>query len=271
VNSEELCWERAVLPVTSITGNDQNAQLRFRMMPDKIWFLRRLNLFDGLSYTEVQDVSRQFRMRRCAVGTQIVGADTDRIYLLKEGRIRLYHLSPEGHEMTVGVLSPGQIFGFGAFFGQGDSLTHAEALEDSWVCDTDTHHFLTIMTKHPLMMARVMMSMARHIFQLEETIEAISTRPVKARLAGYLLALAESCPSGDCGMSLKIPSQGNVAKRLGTSRETVARALGGWRRQGVISGNGHEIVLRDLKALRLAAREREAQSSHPSREGTVLE
>ncbi len=99
-------------------------------MPDKLWFLRRLNLFDGMTDIEVEAVSRDLRMRHCPARSTILDGASERIYLIKEGRVRLYNLSAQGQEVTTAVLGPGQLFGLGALFGRTTEATHAEPMED---------------------------------------------------------------------------------------------------------------------------------------------
>src|SRR6266851_8368687 len=104
-------------------------------MPDKLWYLRRLNLFEGMTDEEIEQVSNELRIRHCGPRQPVLMPGSDRVYLLKEGRIRLYHLLDDGKEVTTAVLRPGQLFGFGALFGGDESATSAEAVEPSLVCD----------------------------------------------------------------------------------------------------------------------------------------
>jgi len=99
-------------------------------VPDKLWFLRRLNLFDGMTDAEVEEVSRELRMRHCPPRTPILESPAERVYVIKEGRVRLYHLSAQGQEVTTAVLGPGQLFGLGSLFGKSSEATHAEPIQE---------------------------------------------------------------------------------------------------------------------------------------------
>jgi CRP-like cAMP-binding protein len=74
-------------------------------MPDKVWFLRRLNLFEGMSDAEVEEVSRELKMRSCAPRQSVLTQSGDRVYLLKQGRVRLYHLTADGQDVTTAVIA----------------------------------------------------------------------------------------------------------------------------------------------------------------------
>jgi CRP/FNR family transcriptional regulator len=219
-------------------------------MPDKLWYLRRLNLFEGMSAEEIERVSHDLRMRTCSAKSSVLDGSRERVYMVKKGRVRLYHISENGHEVTTAVLVPGQLFGLGALFGKGGSATFAEALEETVICDAAAQDFINMMAHHPILMAKVMMAMARQMLRLESTIESIVSRPVAGRLAELLLGLAENLPSGGNGKIIVPPySHEELGKMIGATRESVTRTLSAWRRDGIIAAEGRQIVIRKRGAL----------------------
>jgi CRP-like cAMP-binding protein len=215
-----------------------------RQVPDKLWYLRRLNLFEGMTETEVEQVSRELKMRHCAPRQPVLESGSDRVYLVKEGRIRLFHLLEDGQEVTTAMLRPGQLFGLGALFGGDESATNAEAVEPSLICEAGAQDFLSMLARHPLLMAKVVMVMARQIFQLEQAIETIASQTVRSRLAGLLLSMdSESRNGSPAERSLPAISQEQMAKSISTSRESVSRTLARWQRDGLIGRRGRRIVV----------------------------
>jgi CRP-like cAMP-binding protein len=229
-------------------------------MRDKLWLLRRLNLFDGMSADEVENLSREFRMWRCDARQSVLAHATDRIYLLKEGRVRLYQLTSDGHELTTGIVQPGQIFGVGALLPSGKA-TNAEALEESWICEAGAQDFLTMLARHPMLMAKVVMGMAQQIFHLEETLESMAYKPVASRLATLLVSLLDEGEQTPDGIVLPPYPQEEMGKMIGATRESVARTLAEWREAGVIS-TGRRTVVRGVDALRRLAAGDEARPVH---------
>lgn len=220
-------------------------------MPDKIWYLRRLNLFDEMSDDEVEQISRKLHMWRCDARHSCLDQASDRIYLLKAGRVRLYQLTADGHELTTAIVVPGQMFGIGALVG-GTTATHTESLEESVVCEAAAAEFMALMARHPLLMAKVLVSMARHIVTLEQSLERIAYKSVPTRLADLLLSLVPDAEEASDGTALPRYSQEELAKMIGATREAVARALGDWRHQDLVTTDGG-IVLRDVEGLRRVA------------------
>ena len=102
---------------------------------DKLGFMRRLNLFEQMGEAEVEQISKELKMRHCPAHQTVFEGSPDRVYLLKAGRVRLYHLSPDGEDVTTDVLEPGHLFGLSALFGSSSEDISAQALEDSYVCE----------------------------------------------------------------------------------------------------------------------------------------
>ena len=138
--------------VTCVTAAPAPAE-QHEVVPDKLWYLQRLNLFEEMGEAEIHAVSRELRMRSCPQGEPFATGERDRVYLLKAGRMRLYQLTEEGHEVTTAVLEPGQLFGLAALISGDGWATHAEPIEDSVVCDANAADFVAMLAKHPLLMA----------------------------------------------------------------------------------------------------------------------
>jgi CRP-like cAMP-binding protein len=234
-------------------------------MPEKVWFLRRLNLFEGMTEAEIVEVSHGLKMRSCAPRHSVLFDEGDRVYLLKEGRVRLYHLTADGQDVTTAVLSPGQLFGLGAFLGSDGTATHAEALEESWICEAGAQDFLAMLARHPLLMARVVMVMAKQIFRLEQTIERMASQQVAQRLAAILVDELAAGQESDGGILLPAHSQEQLARLIGTTRESVSRTLSSWRSAGVVTMKGRRIVVLRPDRLRREADSDAADSNGQQR------
>ena len=219
-------------------------------MGDKLGFMRRLNLFEQMNEAEIEQVSRELKMRRCRAHQPVFEGSPDRVYLLKAGRVRLYHQSPDGEEVTTDLLEPGHLFGLSALFGSSSEDLNAEALEDSYVCEAGAQDFMSIMARHPVMMAKVMMAMARQMFRLERTIESLAREPVDSRVARLLLELASSAEKLREGLLLPAMTREDIAKICITTRESVSRTLSAWSEAGVVELRGRRILIRDPERLR---------------------
>lgn len=75
------------------------------------------------------------------------------------------------------------------------------------------------------------------------------------RLAAYLIDLAERYGTPDnSGIVITIPlSQEEIASIVGVSRATMTRALGNWRRRGLIRTSRHRLTITNITLLRRIA------------------
>src|SRR5438128_993345 len=146
---------------------------------NKLWFLRRLDLFEGMSDADMARLGEILRERTCRSGAHVIVKPTgDRIYLVKSGRVRVTNA-----EVNVAVLGPGQLFGTSALFGAAGTSQRVTALDDVVICEAAAGEFMRAMATHPRLAAKVVMLLARQLFELEETVQRTATDPVEARLA----------------------------------------------------------------------------------------
>lgn len=209
----------------------------------KLWFLRRLDLFQGLSDAQIEQVATLMRDRTCAAGDDVsVRPSGDRIYVIKKGRVRVH-----SGALAVAILGPGQVFGTSSLFGAAVTGQRVVAVDEVLICDAPTAKFLQIMATHPGLAAKMMTLLARQMFELEQTVERVATETVEQRLADILLRLANHDTDRPW---VENASQADLARMIGASRESVSRTLNGWARAGTITSGQRWIEIGDEAALR---------------------
>lgn len=216
-------------------------------MADKVWFLRRLDLFEGLSEAQMEKLAELMRDRTCRVGEDVVVRPAgDRVYLVKKGRVTVLDRG-----VAAAVLAPGQVFGTSAFFGATTTDQRIVALEDTVICEAPAGQFLAAMATHPRLAARMMTLLARQIFELERTVERTATDPVGQRLADLLLRMAKR----DGGRpEVRALAEADLARMIGASRETVSRQIAAWERDGLVRSGPRRIEILDEMRLTECAR-----------------
>jgi CRP/FNR family cyclic AMP-dependent transcriptional regulator len=227
--------------VTSVTSARSGA------IADKLWFIRRLDLFEGLSEAEMQRLATLMHDRECRTGDDVVvRPQGDRIYLVKKGRVSVLDRG-----VNVAVLGPGQIFGTSAFFGTESKQQRVVALEDAVICDAPAAQFLGAMAAHPRLATRLMTLLARQIFELERAVERTATEPVSLRLADLLLRMAKR--DNDI-LEVRALSEADLARMIGASRESVSRLVATWEREGILRAGQRWIEIVDEDRLERSAR-----------------
>lgn len=192
-----------------------------------------------------QDASRVAEIlseRTCHVGDDIeLRPRGDTIYIVKSGRVRL-----ESGNIAIGVLGSGELFGTSSLVGEASADERAVAMEESILCEAPAGAFLTAMTSHPLLAARIAQLLARQLHALERSVQRAAEDPVEARLAALVLQLAECDDHG----FVRDLSQADLARMIGASRESVSRAMTTWERDGLIRTRHRTVQVADVDGLR---------------------
>jgi CRP/FNR family cyclic AMP-dependent transcriptional regulator len=210
-------------------------------------FLKSLALFSELHESSITLLAGSSRFKTIEKGEILFfqGDLSDCAYAVQSGKISISINSPDGREMVINEMVAGHIFGeLGILTGQHRS-TSAVARFQSTLLIISRQALLRILADEPQITRRMLEITANRLQKSSERENSLAFKDAQARLASILLALDKA--EQDNGY-ITI-SQDELANRTGLIRQTVAKALGRWRRRGwLLTGRGH-IVLLDHAAL----------------------
>ena len=179
------------------------------------------------------------------------GDHAERFFVLTSGRVKLTQLTPEGHQVVLGHIGPGDAFGgIGAF---GDSLypVSAETVEPSialtWTSVTMQH----VMEMHSTVAMNAVRFVADRLHDLQRRYRQLMTERVERRVARALLRLVrEAGRRLATGVEIDFPvSRQDIAEMTGTTLYTVSRLMSSWEERGILGGGRQRIVLLKPHAL----------------------
>lgn len=223
---------------------------------DTIWYLRRVHLFEALKEWDLRRVVAGSHLHRYERGQVVLSgeAEPEHVYLVKEGRVKVSTVSPDGKEQVLALLERGDLFGRLAPVGS-CLPTRVEAVEPSVVCTIPPGLFEEIIRRAPDVGLQVIRVLARRLRDAEQEIADLSLRTVPSRLASLLHRLADAYGTEDAeGVRLLLSfTHRDLAQMVGSTRETVTTVLSRWRAQGLVSGAPRTLVLGDLPRLRRVA------------------
>jgi len=170
------------------------------------------------------------------------------IFLVKKGRVRVY-LALNGREISLSILGPGDVYCT-------HTRAHVEALEDTTILACPMEPFLNPANKQYALIAALMGSVGRLMAGAINTIENLYFNCADKRVAVYLYERAAS--SGKEvpeGVYVKVGlTVDNIAKVVGSSRQTVSTLLSSMEKDGIIKKlNRGEYIIRDMRELFLLA------------------
>ncbi len=219
----------------------------------KLWYLKRFDLFQGMSEEELKELDQISRMVVAKKGQPLYlpGDPGTSVFLLKSGRIKISRLSRDGKEFILDIVEPGEIFGEMSIVDGGPQDTTGETLEDSTLCVIPRVEFEGLLRRKPDLAFKVTKLIGLRRKEIESRLEDLVFKDVPGRLATLLLQLARDYGIPDSrGILLRIKlSQREIANLIGASREMVNHTLTDFRRRGFIGFEGRRLIILRREAL----------------------
>ena len=227
---------------------------RSRSLTEKLGLLSELALFEGISEPDLMAIGHATLMTRCSRGQQILSPDDppDRIHIIKQGRVRVYRLSPDGKQLTLDIYEKGTVLGDMSLLGQGRlPEAYAEALDDGVICTITPNELRGLIERFPIIGVNIIRHLSRRLDSAERELEAMAYRRVDQRLARRLIDLAARFGvRTERGTLIQARlTQQELAEMVGTTRETLAHTLGDFRRNGLLDTSRHRVLIRDAERL----------------------
>jgi len=219
-------------------------------MEKTIDVIGRIPLFSGLGpgqLAELEGIVLEKRFRKAELIFS-EGDEGDGFYVILQGRVKVFKVSADGKEHILHIFTPGQTFGEVPVFAGEHFPASAEAIQETKALFFPRSAFLGLLGKNPALSLKLLADLSLKLRQFAVQIENLSLKEIPARLATYLLVLAEE-QGRDDQVTLSI-SKGQLASLLGTIPETLSRILAKLSSQQLIQVEGRKIVLVDAEGLK---------------------
>lgn len=183
----------------------------------------------------------------------------DSIYIVLDGWVKLYRISPAGSEAVVGVFTKGHSFGEAVALRGGYYPVFSEAVTNCTLLRIEAHDFLGILQERPEAGIAMLTATYAHLHNLVAQIEQLKAQTGPQRVAEFLLDLTKS-DFGACSVQLPYDKV-LIAGRLGMKPESLSRAFAKLREHGVqVRQDSAEI--QDVETLRAFAERDRAEAWH---------
>lgn len=180
------------------------------------------------------------------------GQDPRGIHLLCQGRVKLSISSSDGKMLILRIAEPGDVLGLSATVSGMAYEATAETLEPCQTNFIKREEFMRFLREH----GEASLKVAEHLSRSYQTtcvqIRSLSlSHSAAEKLARLLLEWCQSSGSRtEQGIRLKLPlTHEEVARMIGTSRETVSRLLSDFKLKQIIHLKGAHLIIRNLRAL----------------------
>jgi CRP/FNR family cyclic AMP-dependent transcriptional regulator len=218
---------------------------------EKIGYLQMVDIFQDLTPAEMEEIDRATTLTSARRGKILyMLEDTSEVlFLLKQGRVQLYRISPDGKKLVIATIGPGAVFGEMALIGQGMHNTFAEAVEECALYIMSRDDVERLLATKPPVALRIFEVLGRRLKEAESRLEEIAFKGIPARLASLLLQLADE-QGGDTIAGL---THQDLGEQIGTYRETTTQTLNTFKAEGLIDIGRKRISILDREGLQRVA------------------
>ncbi|MCA9869188.1 MAG: Crp/Fnr family transcriptional regulator [Anaerolineae bacterium] len=215
--------------------------------------LRNAPIFESLNDSELEALAASLKQRVFARGVVIFhkGSPGNSLYLIERGKVRIFILSDSGQEITINVHGPDECFGELALLDGLPRSASAVSLDRTTSYVLQREDFLATLESHPGMARAILALLSSRVRHATAYAESLAFLDVKSRIASTLLALADRHGVERQGVEIDLRlTQSDLASYVAASRESVNKALGGLRDQGLVAIDGHTVTVINTQGLR---------------------
>ena len=223
-------------------------------LDEEIRFLSMVDILDPLSDEEMEDLAKR------APDTFLEQADilyspedgTQRLFILKKGKVQLYEVGDDGDEITLSVVEEGNVFGEMALTGQSLHGLYVRALIPSTVVSLRRADVEYLIMNKPEVGLRLVQELAERLHDSERRYADLVDKDVPARLATQILRLVDS-EGVVSSESYRIPTHythERLASMIGCKRVAVTRAFRKLEKGGAVELEDRRILVKDLDVLK---------------------
>jgi len=211
-------------------------------------------MFSDLKEKDLEELAAMAVARKIRKGETLFdeGDEAKGLYLLVEGRVKIFKSTVDGREQTLHFISPGETFAEVALFAGSTYPASAQALADSEALFIPRAKLYRMVEGDPQLSLNMMAGFARWVRQFNHLLSEYA-KAVPSRLAGYLLAEAlrqdPSALADGARVTLEV-NKTEIASHLGTISATLSRAFAQLREAGMVEVSDREVIIRDMARLR---------------------
>ena len=174
------------------------------------------------------------------------GEPAEKMFVLEQGRVKLYQSSPDGSQSLIHVITPFTLFALVAMTQTQVYPVSAQAAEDSQAIYWTRQELMEFVTQIPELALNAMRMMADQVKEMQERFRQATSENVERRLAHTLLRLSgQNGKKVEEGVLIDLRlSRQDLAEMSGTTQYTVSRLLNQWEQQGWVICGRERVVVR---------------------------
>jgi CRP/FNR family transcriptional regulator, cyclic AMP receptor protein len=223
-------------------------------LQEQVHLLSMVDILGPLSEEEMEELAKRTPDTFLEHGDVLYSPKegTERLFILKKGRVQLYEVDRGGEEITLSVIEDGNVFGEMALTGQSLGGVYVRALVPSTVVSLRREDLEDLIMKKPEVGLRLIRELAEKLHASEARYSDIVGKDVPARLATLILTLLDS-EGMVSSESYRIPTHythEQLGTMIGCKRVAVTRAFSKLKEAGAVQLKERHIIIKNLDALK---------------------
>lgn len=217
-------------------------------------YLKQVPLFAGLADEDIRELM-SLAKRRTFRNNEVIFHREDPgqvLYVIKEGKVKISLISPDGQEISLVVFGKGECFGEFAILDGLPRSADAVALEKVECYTLQRSDFHNAIMKNPKIAIQIIEVLTKRLRITDQMVEDLIFLDVYGRVAKKLLELADTHGTKvDDGTRIDVRlTQQELASMVGASRESVNKVMGYFTDKNLISTDKHKITLHRISELK---------------------
>ena len=223
------------------------------MNNQSLWYLENIDV-TGIFCPKKMGVAREKAVHKhFKKGDYIYLQDdqSDKIYFLTEGRVKIGNYVESGKEITKAILGKGEVFGELCLIGEEKRRDFAVTMEDTIVCVLTVQEMRGLLRDHNGLSMFLMKIMGSKVLEMEQRLESLVFKDSRTRIVEFLEELAKKKGQrvGYEMLVRKFMTHQEIANLTATSRQTVTTVLNELRNKNILTFNRRRLLIRDMDKL----------------------
>lgn len=203
--------------------------------------------FSSFNEEEMKEVMSLFRMKKVKKKDMLFHEEEDcqAIYFISQGRIKTFKTDEEGREKIINILGEGEMFPHIGLFGGGLYPASAMVVEDGILYVIEVEKFLHLLEHNPSLSVKMLKIMEQKIRSLQEHLSGLLSRDIGERVWHILQGLGKASGTqieNGIRIDMELTHQ-DLASMVGTTRETITRVLGQYRKENKLEIHNGKFIL----------------------------
>ncbi len=211
--------------------------------------LRDVPLFTQLRESDMERIAQAAHTRTYAKNSIIAFEDRpgEALYVVLSGQVKIVLTAEDGREVILSTRSKGDFFGEMSLIDDQPLSANVIAMEDSELLILHREDFQRCLEELPMVAFGLLRAFCKRLRQADSKISSLVLQDVPARVAGLLLEMADQNDGVNISQQL---THHLIAQMVGSSRETVSRAMGDLTTQGLIEVSRQSATIPNRRKVR---------------------